>query len=218
MSNKKGEAKGPFLVAITGTLGSGKSSLLSILKRLGYPSIDVDALVRRLLNDDKSVKMEVKSAFGPEILSDEMDIDRAKLRSLIINDSKKRRLLEAIIHPRVKKMLNEQLKALMEKLRDEREKSFIFVEVPLLFEAGWEPYFDSSICIVTPKKEAVFRVIQRHGVDIETAQKWYGLQWPLEEKMKRADFIIFNDGSLEQLEKKVKSLLRELKRKHLVAH
>ena len=218
MFNQKSRVKGPFLVAITGTLGSGKSSVLSILKGLGYPCIDVDSLARRILHENKSVVEEVKSVFGPDIVDEQGGVDRGKLRSIIINDPGKRKRLEEIIHPRVMELLNEHLNALIRNLGDNKDKHFIFVEVPLLYEAGWEPYFDSTVCVVTSKEQAISRVVQRHGVDFETAVGWHDLQWPIDEKTKRADFIVNNEGSLEDLKQEVQRLLVDLERKHLVAH
>ena len=207
---KKADRQGnSLLIAITGGLGTGKSSVLSILKTMGYACIDVDRLAKQVLEEDREVMKEVRRNLGEEVVDGAGRVKREVLRELIISDEKKREALEAIAHPRILALLKEEIN----RFSRERDNKFIFVEVPLLFEVGWEQFFDLVVCVWARDAKAIERVSERHGIAIETAREWFFLQMPLEEKVKKSHYVLRNVGDKEALVTVVENMVKWLTQK-----
>ena len=206
MCKRKDPALYPQLIAITGGLGSGKSSVLSILKAKGYECIDVDQFAKEVLEHDQGAINEVIRHFGEDALRSDRKVDRKRLREMIIADEEKRSALEAIIHPRVMARLRKELCNCIEK----GQGPYIFVEVPLLFEVGWERYFDLVVCVRADVEKSVARIARRHNIDASTARDWLSLQMSIEEKMKRSQYVIENSGDRGALVQAVEKMLEWL--------
>lgn len=172
-------------IAITGTIGSGKSTVASYLRNKGYFVFDCDEVNRELLNSDVLID------YFPECYDDGL-LDKKKLANIVFNDEKKRLLLESIMHPLI-----------LERMEEESGKHEpFFAEVPLLFEVNWDKYFDEILLVVVDEKIALERLVDR-GLSIEESKQRIKNQMSIKEKIERSDVIIYNDSSLFSLYEKI---------------
>lgn len=182
-------------IAVTGTIGSGKSTVCAYLRELGYDVFDCDEVNRDLLEPENEGYLAVREAF-PECFL-EGSLDKKALSGIVFADPEKRKILEGIMHPLILKRLYE------------REDDPLFAEVPLLFEAGWDPYFDLKILVVTDE-ETAFQRLKERGLSCEEIRNRLAAQMPVSEKMKRADKIIYNNDGLSKLYRIIDELLKEI--------
>ncbi len=182
-------------IAITGTIGSGKSEVSRYLREKGYPIFDCDEENRILLQKDNVGYEAVKEAF-PECVKDG-ELDKRILSSLVFTEPNKKKQLEQIMHP----LILERLK--------QRKEEFLFAEVPLLFEAGWNRYFDQNLLVVT-NQQVLLERLKKRGMSKAEALRRLKKQMPVLEKKKRADKIIYNNGSLQELHDSLEEWLKEI--------
>jgi len=202
--------EGMNVVALTGGVASGKSTVLKMFMRLGAFGIDCDVLSREALRPCTSAWWSVVKAFGKDILRKDLEIDRPKLREIVFSDEEKRRTLERIVHPEVRRMLKERLNAIKTLTEATEERGvLVVVDVPLLFELGMQSEFERVIVVYASEAERLRRLLQR-GFSREIAMKIMRAQMPLEEKVKQADFVIYNEDSKEETEKEVRKIFETL--------
>ena len=202
--------EGMTVVALTGGVASGKSTVLKMFMRLGAFGIDCDVLSREALRPCTSAWWSVVKAFGKDILRRDLEIDRPKLREIVFSDGEKRRTLERIVHPEVRRMLKERLNAIKTLTEATEERGvLVVVDVPLLFELGMQSEFERVIVVYASEAERLRRLLQR-GFSREIAMKIMRAQMPLEEKVKQADFVIYNEDSKEETEKEARKIFEIL--------
>lgn len=182
-------------VAITGNIASGKSEVEKIIKNMGYVVYDADKIAHDNLG---FVKHQLTAAFGKEILING-EISRAKLGNIVFNDNRKLKKLDSIIHPEVIKDINALFKV------HEKEK-YIFVSVPLLFEAKMDSMFDKIIFVYADDKIRLERLMKRNNLNKTAALQRLNAQQSQEEKIVKSDYVIKNEGSLEDLEYQLQQL------------
>ena len=192
----------PLLIGITGVPGSGKSTVLSLLARHGVSTLDTDILAREALKPGSPGEKSVLEAFGERVRSGSGGLDRGALRRLVAQDPRARRRLEEIVHPAVRKRLEQRI----EELASEGAE-FVAVEVPLLFEAGWSGLFDMTVAVTAPSGVIEERLKRRNGAAHEEVEALGRAQLPQEEKARFADYLIENSGNLEELAREVERLL-----------
>ena len=193
------------LIAITGQIGSGKSSFMKFLAE-AYPTISSDEIVAELL-EKPGVIEKLKEIFGSEILTMEGSVDKIKLSNLIFNDNQKRLLLEATLHPLVEAKIFEIIPTLNSK--------YCFIEVPLLFEVNWQDKFDKSVLVFSDETIIRKRLIKR-GYDQVMIKQRLSAQLPLLSKLDLADYVIYNNGTLEELKYLTKDFIKRLEKEHHV--
>lgn len=195
-------------VALTGNIASGKSSVARVWARLGAPVIDADVLARRAVEPGSPALDRIARAFGPEVLEPGGGLNREAMREIVFRDEAARRRLEAIVHPEVARLRAE------EERRLEREGARVVVnDIPLLFEAGLEDEFDVVVLVDAPEAVRLDRLVRDRGLDREEARRMIAAQMPAESKRRRADIVIDNVGTLEELEASAERVWRELERR-----
>ena len=192
------QAKHPIIIGLTGNIGSGKSTVAAFLREMGYPVLDADLLSERARELKKA---ELKALFPEAFLGEELD--RRRLAQLVFSDPQKLRALEELIHPEVRRLLEEELSRL--------EAPLVFVEIPLLFEKGWEGRLQGTILVAAPLEERLKRAMVRSGLSREEVLARERAQMAEEEKRKRATWVLENRGSLEDLRAQVQALLGEIR-------
>jgi dephospho-CoA kinase len=197
-----------LLVGLTGTIGSGKSTTASILKSLGAFIIDADAICRELVLPNRPAWKEIVQAFGKEILQiDSQELDRAKLAQIIFNDKEKKEQLENILHPKV---IEEEKKLAEQTFRDHSE-AIVVVEAALLFESGNDKNMNKVIVVICDEKHSIQRAMKRSSLSRGEAISRIQNQMPQAEKIKKSDYVLHNNTTVEDLTEKVQTLFSELK-------
>ena len=180
-------------IALTGGIGSGKSLVGSMLKERGFTVIDLDSIVSSLYKRQR-VRKEILALFGT--------LDRREIARKAFSQVKKRKALETLLQPRAWRELNHRL------LKLSRQRA-VFVEVPLLFEAGFEKEFDFIVVVFAPEKKRLERLVKR-GMSKRDALRRMQCQFPDKEKVKKANFTIDNSNGIDATRKQVGLLVKEL--------
>ncbi|MEF3168663.1 MAG: dephospho-CoA kinase [Deltaproteobacteria bacterium] len=205
-TGKKRHNPRPYLIAVTGGAGSGKSTACRIMERLGIPVIDADGIVHGLVIPGSQVLALLTARFGPAILQKDGSLNRKALLDLILFDAEARRFVEEAIHPEVRAKIRQSAQKLALSGHD-----IVAVEVPLLFEKGWEKDFDHVLAVIAPEETCIERIAQRMGISLETARKLVSIQMPQDEKARRADTVLINANGIEQLEQKVADFIQRIR-------
>jgi len=193
-------------VALTGGIATGKSHVLDTLGKLGAPTIDADRLAREAVQPGRPALDEIRRRFGAEVLEPDGSLDRKKMAAIVFADAAARRDLEAIIHPWV----YEAIRRWFEEQAGERTKKFAVADIPLLFETGHAADFDRVIVTACDPAEQLRRVMARDGLAVDEAERRIAGQGPVAEKVRRADFVISTDGSMEETERQVREVFVRL--------
>ncbi len=196
------------IAAITGGIASGKTLVLNYIMALGAYGIDCDVISREIVRPCTKAWWKIVDSFGKVILKQDLEIDRKKLRDVVFNDSRRRKELEAIIHPEVIKRCRDRVEA----IRAIDPGSLVVIDVPLLIETGMYKEFETVIVVYVNEETQIRRVMEREGVKEGDAKKLIGLQMPLDDKLEFADFVINNGGTREETEKQVNELFYSLSR------
>jgi dephospho-CoA kinase len=192
-----------ILVGITGTIGSGKTTVSSMLLQEGIPVIDLDRLGKEVTDYDEVVK-DIKEAFGAEYIVNNR-VDTARLREIAFIDAETRCKLEDIIHPRARIELWKRI----DKLKAEGAP-VVVVDAPLLYETGLHKKLD-KVVVVSADMDKIRERLRLRGMDEEDANRRLPHQIPLVEKEKMADYVLYNNGSEEDLKKELKTLALKIK-------
>ncbi len=197
-----------LVIGLTGGIGCGKSEVRKRLQKAGVRVIDADTLAKEIAEKNPAVVSTIKKEFGSDIYDADGKLQRKKLAAIVFNDSTKLAALNAIIHPRVIGDVERKIDA----LREQGEK-IVVVEAALHYEVNWNEAMDVMVVVSAPMEQRIPRVMQRDGVDEAAVHRRIATQLPIEEKVKRADFVIENDAGLAALDEKVNRLLDRLKEK-----
>ncbi len=188
-----------LVLGVTGGVGCGKSEVGRILERWGWAVCDADDLAHEALAPGGAAYGPVVEWFGARILAPDGTVARDRLAQIVFQDARARAELNARLHPVVCRALREWLEG------PAREKDAAAI-VPLLFEAGWTAGWTAILCVVA-SDQTVRERLARRGWSEEESLRRIAAQWPLEEKKKRADYVIKNDGTLAELERAVRCVV-----------
>jgi dephospho-CoA kinase len=192
-------------IALTGGIATGKSYVLNQFRRRGVPCLDADELAHGVTAAGTEATTAIVDRFGAEVLAADGAVDRRKLGPIVFADPAARRELEAITHPAVYRAINAGLRA-FELMGD---GAFAVVGVPLLFETGAEKRFDKVIVTACAPQTQLARLIER-GLTEDAARQRLAAQWPTEQKVARADFVVTTDGAFAETDRQVDEIFRVL--------
>lgn len=193
-------------LGLTGGIASGKSTVGSMLRKLGLTVLDADSIAHELIETGEPAYEEVVREFGPTILNADKRISRAALAKIVFADSAKLAHLNAIVHPRVE----ERLMSEFDKLQRHAAPAVAFVEAALIIEAGLDKKLDGVVVVWCKPEQQLERLMAR-GLSEEEAQRRIASQLPLEEKLQRATEKIDCSGKLTQTRKQVGALATKLR-------
>ncbi len=193
-------------IGLTGSIACGKSTVSNMFKELGAYIIDSDEIAHDALKKTEKPYKQVLEIFGDSILDEQGNIDRKKLGKIVLNDKSKLAILESIIHP----YINEKRQEIENAILKENKNAIIVYDVPLLFEKQLEKNFDKVIVVYANKNVQIERLMKRQNLTYDEALKLINLQMDVEEKKKRADFVIDNSYSLEETKKQVLEIFEKL--------
>jgi dephospho-CoA kinase len=189
-----------LVAALTGNYGMGKTFVLEAFRELGAFTLNADAVVSGLL-EDKAVLEKLRGVLGERAFAEGGRLDRKRVSDMIFGDDALRRSVEDILHPLVFKRIEEALRGV--------KAALAVIEVPVVFERGYEGRFARTIAVYTDEATALRR-LKEAGIGREEALLRLRSQMPIEEKVKRADFAIDNGGTMEQTKKQVRDIYGKL--------
>jgi dephospho-CoA kinase len=189
-------------IGITGGISTGKSTFCDCLREILPTANFFDAdLAAHSVAELPEVKQEILGDFGSEVFSPTGDLNRAKLRAIVFSNATKRRALEQILHPRIRR----QWMAQAERYRNSPD--FFFADIPLLYETGGEEWCERVVVVACSRKVQLDRLAKRRSLKDSEAEQIINSQMDLEEKIKRADHVVWNNGDHATLMRQAKSLV-----------
>lgn len=197
-----------LLLGVTGGIASGKTSVSDMLEKLGAPIIDLDVLAREVVEPGQRAHQEIVDYFGRQVLQEDGTLDRKVLSNIIFNDMEKRKKLESFTHPRIMELVVLRMTEFTEKDPD----AIIQVVIPLLLELNLGYLFHKLLVVYVPPEVQIQRLAERDGISREEAANILKAQLPIDEKVSYADYVIDNQGDIEQTREKVNQLWEELKK------
>jgi dephospho-CoA kinase len=194
------------VVGLTGGIATGKSTFSAALRAAGAPVIDADLLARQVVEPGRPELEAVVAAFGEEVRAPDGGLDRRKLGARVFSDPAARQRLEAILHPAVRRAM------LAESARLSAQGHGLAVyDVPLLFEVGLDQELDCTVLVYAPPAAALARILARDQLSRAEAEARVATQLPIDAKAARADVVVLNEGTVEQLQAKAGPLLVDLR-------
>lgn len=195
------------IIGLTGTIGSGKSTVSEYIKRRGYSVIDADQVAKELTRPGREGYQKIRSLFGDEFLDEGREIDRKKLGKFVFADKKRVELLNRTLHPMILSVIAAEIKD-----HEKTGEKIIFLDAPLLIESGMKDLVDQIILITTEKEKLLQRIIRRDKISEEQARAIMEHQMNVEEKREFADVVIDNDGDLDSLYRRIEMFLEIIER------
>jgi len=196
-----------IIVGLTGSVGTGKSTVTNFFRELGAYIVDWDELAREVIRPHSKAWKKIAEYFGEDYLNEDLTINRQKLAEMVFSDKGKVTKLNQIVHPEVFK----EDERITNEIKSLDPDALVIKDIPLLFELT-RPVFMDKIVVVSASEQTQLRRLEEKGMSREDARNRIKSQIPLEEKIRSADFVINNDGSLEETKNQVEeiySLLRK---------
>ena len=195
------------IIGITGGIASGKSTVTEFLRQQGYHVIDADQVVHELQEPGGRLYQALLSTFGPAILQEDGHLDRPKLGAMIFGDPE----LLAKSSQIQNQIIREELAGRRDLLAEKED--IFFMDLPLLFELGYETWFDQVWLVDVTEETQLCRLMARNALSQEEAEKRIAAQLSLQEKRNRADVLIDNNGPLELTQEQLREALQKLERR-----
>ena len=194
-----------MILGVTGGIATGKSSVTEQFREMGLPIVSADELAREVVHVGTDTLRMIVERFGADVLYANGSLDRERLAQIIFSDETARRDLNQITHPAIAKLAESTLASLVA-----AGAKHIVYEAPLLFEVGAESRVDKVLVVSADPEVQIKRLMTRDGIDKTAAVARIATQMSLEEKVRRADYVIDNSGTPDETARKVKDLCQEL--------
>ncbi|MFL5621960.1 MAG: dephospho-CoA kinase [Gemmatimonadaceae bacterium] len=198
-----------LLIGLTGNIASGKSEVARMMADRGATIIDADVLARETVEPDTQAFRDIAKRWGSDVIKDDGSLDREALRRIVFADQLELDALNRIVHPGVMRLRDREIA-----MAKERGDEIVVCVIPLLFETDLVDEFEPIVLVDAPRPIRLERLVATRGLEETEAMNMITAQMPAELKRARADYVIENDGSLEDLERDVDALWSSL---HLTA-
>jgi dephospho-CoA kinase len=189
-------------IGITGGISTGKTSFCECLREI-LPAarlFDADQAAHQLVDLDLEVKREIRREFGSAIFSVDQELNREELRHIVFNNAAKRRALEQILHPRIRRQWSTEAET------HRNSPDFFFADIPLLYETGGEKLCDRVVVVACSYRTQLRWLMERTSLEHSAAEQMINSQMPLDEKIRRADHVVWNNGVRAALAEQARSL------------
>ena len=193
-------------VGLTGGIGSGKSTASKFFEKLGAFILDADKEAKNLLEKNEIVQHEVISEFGTDIINTTGKVDKNKLARVAFQDVDHQRRLNSVVHPYIYDLIDKTF----DKVLNDGKYAVFIIDAAMIYESGYDIHLDYIIVITAQLKNRMERALSRKTLTREEILKRIEFQWPEEEKVGMADFVIHNDGSEKELNDNIKSIIKKL--------
>jgi dephospho-CoA kinase len=191
-----------LVVGLTGGIASGKSTVSNMLKEKNITVIDADIEARLAVQQGEPAFIRIIESFGSEILLPDGEIDRQKLGSIIFHDEQKREILNKIVHPEVRRRINEKKEAAIK-----AGEKIVILDIPLLFESKLTHMVEKTLLVYADRNIQLKRLMERNSLSRDEAEARIQSQMPISEKRELADEVIENNGTLSETKKQLDELL-----------
>lgn len=195
-----------LIVGLTGNVAAGKSTVADLWREVGVPVVSADSLSRQAVQPGSPALEEIVKLFGPEVLTPNGELDRPALRRIVFADPAFRFQLERIVHPVVRSLRDRWTER-----QRARGATFVVWEVPLLFETGMDAEVDVVVLVDSPVKVRQQRMVKDRGLSTEDAKSVMAAQMSATQKRKRANIVLDNDDSREELARRAADVLKQLR-------
>jgi dephospho-CoA kinase len=194
-------------IGLTGGIATGKSYVAGKIKEAGVPMIDADVLSREVVAPGTPGLAAVRRRFGPDAVRRDGTMDRVRIAQIVFKDKRARLDLEAIIHPAVQKAIDEFFATLP------KRTPFAIADIPLLFETGRDNQFNAVVVVACPRELQLQRLMERNKLSKEDAERRLNAQLPIDQKVKKATYVIRTEGTFEETDAQVVDLIKKLSAK-----
>ena len=188
-------------IALTGGIATGKSYVANLLREAGVPIVDADVRSREVVALGTPGLAAVRQRFGPDLIRRDGTMDRIRIGQIIFKDKRARQDLEAIIHPAVQRAIDKFFDHLP------KRTPFAVADIPLLFETKREGQFTSVVVVACPREMQLQRLMERNKLSKEDAERRLAAQLPIDQKLKKADYVIRTDGTFDETNAQVDALI-----------
>ncbi|MBO8156448.1 MAG: dephospho-CoA kinase [Bacillaceae bacterium] len=193
-----------LVIGLTGSIASGKSTVARMFQDLDIPVVDADQISREVVEPGETAYQEIVETFGKEVLHDDGSLNRKKLGAIVFQDENKRQMLNAIVHPQVRKKMLERRDTYVAE-----QKKAVVLDIPLLFESKLTHFVEKTVVVYVDPEVQLERLMNRDNLTEDEALQRMNAQIPITEKAKMADAVIDNNGSIEESYKQLKQILEE---------
>ena len=201
-----GMKQNKMIIGITGSIGTGKSTVSNYLISKGYSVVDADKISKGAYNIGSNGYKAILEVFGVEILNSNGEVDRKKIKKIVFDNSNMLQRLNMAIHPIIINEIEKEIEILLE------SQSVVFLDAPLLIETELHKKVNKIIVVVCDKNEQINRIIKRDKITADMAISIINSQMSIDEKLKFADYIVYNNSTIENLYSQVDEIILEIKK------
>ena len=195
-----------MIIGITGSIGTGKSTVSNYLISKGYSVVDADKISKGAYNVGSNGYKAILEVFGVEILNSNGEVDRKKIKKIVFDNSNMLQRLNMAIHPIIINEIEKEIEILLE------SQNVVFLDAPLLIETELHKKVDKIIVVACDKNEQINRIIKRDKITADMAISIINSQMSIDEKLKFADYIVYNNSTIENLYSQVDEIILEIKK------
>ena len=201
-----GMKQNKMIIGITGSIGTGKSTVSNYLISKGYSVVDADKISKGAYNIGSNGYKAILEVFGVEILNSNGEVDRKKIKKIVFDNSNMLQRLNMAIHPIIINEIEKEIEILLE------SQSVVFLDAPLLIETELHKKVDKIIVVACDKNEQISRIIKRDKITAYMAISIINSQMSIDEKLKFADYVVYNNSTIENLYSQVDEIILEIKK------
>ena len=201
-----GMKQNKMIIGITGSIGTGKSTVSNYLISKGYSVVDADKISKGAYNIGSNGYKAILEVFGVEILNSNGEVDRKKIKKIVFDNSNMLQRLNMAIHPIIINEIEKEIEILLE------SQSVVFLDAPLLIETELHKKVDKIIVVACDKNEQINRIIKRDKITADMAISIINSQMSIDEKLKFADYVVYNNSTIENLYSQVDEIILEIKK------
>lgn len=201
-----GMKQNKMIIGITGSIGTGKSTVSNYLISKGYSVVDADKISKGAYNIGSNGYKAILEVFGVEILNSNGEVDRKKIKKIVFDNSNMLQRLNMAIHPIIINEIEKEIEILLE------SQNVVFLDAPLLIETELHKKVNKIIVVACDKNEQINRIIKRDKITADMAISIINSQMSIDEKLKFADYIVYNNSTIENLYSQVDEIILEIKK------